>query len=93
MRLGIGIARGPETTYELQGKASPLLWVPHQPNIFKRAQSDLVLVVHSVYRDSGVVQQSNRPELGDGLQNSTSLLQERSGLLLREIFCWNPILY
>jgi len=46
---------GPETTYELQGKASPLLWVPGQPHILEKGQSDLVLVVCSVYRDSGVV--------------------------------------
>ena len=55
VRFAIGFAEGPDTTYELQCEAPLLLWIPGQPNILEVTQGDLILVVHSVYRDGGVV--------------------------------------
>jgi hypothetical protein len=71
-----------QATYELQSKTPLFLGISIQPDILKVVQSNLVLMVHGVYRDSRVVQQGIRPELGNALQNLASLPEERSIVLL-----------
>ena len=80
--LDLGNERDPKQTHKLQSEASLLLGVPNQPDVFEVGQGDLVLVVHSVYRNGGVVQQGNGPELGDAFQDLASLFQKRSVILL-----------
>lgn len=64
-------------TYEFNGIASGLYWIPGHPEVFQIAQSELIRAVLNVESEQTVVHQSDRPELGNRLEDLATLLVNR----------------